>query len=81
MSDFFTTAVLVATAASGIRLAVPLLFASLGEAFGQRSGVLNLGVDGIMLLGAFGGYYAVLKTDSVWFGLLVGIGVGLLFGV
>jgi simple sugar transport system permease protein len=81
MSEFFTTAVLVATAASGIRLAVPLLFASLGEAYGQRSGVLNLGVDGIMLLGAFGGYYAVLQTGNVWFGLLIGIVVGLLLGV
>jgi len=81
MSDFFTEAVLIATVASGIRLAVPLLFASLGEMFGQRSGVLNLGVDGVMLLGAFGGYYAVLKTDNVWLGLLVGVGVGLLFGL
>lgn len=81
MSDFFTEAVLIATVAGGIRLAVPLLFASLGEMFGQRSGVLNLGVDGVMLLGAFGGYYAVLKTDNVWLGLLVGVGVGLVFGL
>ena len=66
MSDFFTEAILIATFASGIRLAVPLLLAALGETYGQRSGVLNLGVDGIMLLGAFGGYYAVLQTDNVW---------------
>jgi ABC-type uncharacterized transport system permease subunit len=81
MSDFFTEAVLVATVAGGIRLAVPLLFASLGEMYGQRSGVLNLGVDGVMLLGAFGGYYAVLKTDNVWLGLLIGMAVGLVFGL
>ena len=81
MSDFFTEAVLIATVAGGIRLAVPLLFASLGEMFGQRSGVLNLGVDGVMLLGAFGGYYAVLKTDNVWLGLLVGVGVGIVLGL
>ena len=81
MSDFFTEAVLIATVASGIRLAVPLLFASLGEMFGQRSGVLNLGVDGVMLLGAFGGYYAVLKTDNVWLGLLVGVGIGIVLGL
>ena len=81
MSDFFTEAVLVATFASGIRLAVPLLLASLGETFGQRSGVLNLGVDGIMLLGAFGGYYTVLKTDNVWLGLAMGIGVGIILGL
>jgi len=81
MSEFFTQAVLVATVAAGIRLAVPLLFASLGEMYGQRSGVLNLGVDGVMLLGAFGGYYAVLKTENVWLGLLVGAGVGIVFGL
>jgi len=81
VSDFFTQAILVATVASGIRLAVPLLLASLGETFGQRSGVLNLGVDGIMLLGAFGGYYAVLETGSVWLGLLMGIGVGIILGL
>ena len=81
MSDFFTQAILVATVASGIRLAVPLLLASLGETFGQRSGVLNLGVDGIMLLGAFGGYYTVLETGSVWLGLLMGIGDGVILGL
>jgi simple sugar transport system permease protein len=81
VSEFFTQAILIATVASGIRLAVPLLLASLGETFGQRSGVLNLGVDGIMLLGAFGGYYTVLKTDSVWLGLLTGIGIGIILGL
>jgi len=81
VSEFFTEAVLIATIASGIRFAVPLLLAGLGEAYGQRSGVLNLGVDGVMLLGAFGGYYTVLKTDNVWLGLMVGLGVGLALGV
>ena len=81
MSEIFTTAVLVAVGASTIRLAVPLLLAALGETFGQRSGVLNLGVDGIMLLGAFTGYYAVLKTDNVWLGLLAGALVGLVLGL
>jgi len=81
MSQLFTEAVLVAIVASGIRLAVPLLLASLGEMFGQRSGVLNLGVDGIMLLGAFGGYYAVLRSGNVWFGLVMGALVGLALGL
>ncbi len=49
MSEFFTVSVLLATLASGIRLATPYLFAALGETVGQRSGVLNLGVDGVML--------------------------------
>ena len=81
MADIFSATVIVATLSSGIRLAVPLLLASLGEAFGQRSGVLNLGVDGIMLLGAFGGYFTTLKTQSPWLGLAVGLGVGLVLGL
>ncbi len=47
---------------SGIRLATPYLFASLGEMFSQRSGVLDLGVEGIMLMGAFFGFYAVYQN-------------------
>lgn len=81
MSEFFTEAVLIATIASAIRFAVPLLLAGLGEAYGQRSGVLNLGVDGVMLLGAFAGYYTVLKLDSVWLGLVAGLAVGLALGL
>jgi len=81
MSDSFAVMIIVATIASGIRLATPFLLASLGEALGQRSGVLNLGVDGVMLLGAFGAYYTVLQTNNLYLGLLVGIGFGLLIGL
>jgi len=81
VSEVFTIAVLVAVVGSAIRLAVPLLLASLGETYGQRSGVLNLGVDGIMLLGAFSGYYAVLKTGNVWLGLVAAGIVGLILGL
>ena len=81
MAELLTGASIVAVLASGVRLAVPMLLAALGETFGQRSGVLNLGVDGVMLLGAFGGYYTTLQTQNVWLGVLVGIGVGLVFGL
>lgn len=81
MSDFFTTAVLVATLASGIRLAVPFLLAALGETVGQRSGVLNLGVEGVMLLGAFAAYYTALESGSVIAGVLVALAVGAVMGV
>ncbi|NQU66159.1 MAG: ABC transporter permease [SAR324 cluster bacterium] len=81
MDSSFALFIVVATIASGIRLATPFLLASLGEALGQRSGVLNLGVDGVMLIGAFGAYYAVLKTNNLMYGLIVGISIGLLLGL
>lgn len=81
MSDLFSIYLLIATVAAGIRLATPFLLASLGEAIGQRSGVLNLGVDGVMLLGAFGAYYTVLKTNNLLLGVVFGIGIGAAMGL
>jgi general nucleoside transport system permease protein len=81
MNEFLTLSVLTATLASGIRLSVPFLFASLGETMGQRSGVLNLGVDGVMLLGAFGAYYTTLQTGDHWLGVVVGAAIGLVMGL
>ena len=81
MTEFLTVSVLLATLASGIRLATPFLLAALGETISQRSGVLNLGVEGVMLLGAYGAYYATLRTDSVVFGILVSLVVGGVMGI
>jgi general nucleoside transport system permease protein len=81
MKQFFTLTVLTSTVASGIRLSTPFLLASLGEAMGQRSGVLNLGVDGIMLLGAFAAYYTALHTQNLWLAVLVGAAVGAFMGI
>ncbi|MDE2750570.1 MAG: ABC transporter permease [Chloroflexota bacterium] len=71
--------------ASAIRLATPYIFAALGETFAQRSGVLNLGVDGMMLMGAFTGFYAVHlaqqgETLSEPASLLLGVAVALVVG-
>jgi simple sugar transport system permease protein len=81
MNEFFTTAILTATFASGIQLAAPFLLASLGETIGQRSGVLNLGVDGIMLLGAFTSYYVALETGNLVLAVLAGMAVGIACGL
>lgn len=67
--------------ASTIRLATPYLFASLGETLAQRSGVLNLGLDGMMLLGAFSAFYTVLQTGSLLLGLIAAILTGALMGL
>ncbi|MCG8641790.1 MAG: ABC transporter permease [Desulfobacterales bacterium] len=81
MDSSFAIMIIVTTIASGIRLATPFLLASLGEALGQRSGVLNLGVDGVMLLGAFSAYYTVLQTGNLYMGLLISVCIGLLIGL
>ena len=76
-----TMAILIGIAHSGIRLATPYLFAALGETFAQRSGVLNLGVDGIMLMGAFSAFYVVYATGNLWLGVLAAIVVGGVMGL
>jgi simple sugar transport system permease protein len=74
-------AILVGIIHSGIRLATPYLYASIGEMFAQRSGVLNLGVEGIMLMGAFGGFYGLYQTGNPWIGLMAALLVGGLMGL
>jgi simple sugar transport system permease protein len=73
--------VIVGILTSGIRLATPYLYAGIGETFGQRSGVLNLGVEGQMLLGAFAAFYVTFTTGSLWLGLLAAILVGAVMGL
>jgi ABC-type uncharacterized transport system permease subunit len=62
-------------------LATPFLFAALGETFAQTAGVVNLGVDGIMLLSAFAAFYVALSTGSLALGLLAAVIVGLAMGL
>lgn len=59
----------------------PLLYACIGEIFSQRAGVVNLGLEGIMLIGAVTGYYVGYKSGNMGLALLVVIGVGLVIGV
>src|SRR5215212_8548952 len=81
ISDLFSATVLIGILASGIRLATPYLYAAIGETFGQRSGVLNLGVEGQMLLGAFAAFYVAFTTGSLWLGVLTAILVGAIMGL
>ena len=81
IADLFTAQVLIGVLASGIRLATPYLYASIGETLGQRSGVLNLGIDGQMLLGAFAGFYVVFNTGNLVLGVAAAMLVGALMGL
>ncbi len=73
--------VIVGVLTSGIRLATPYLYASIGETFGQRSGVLNLGVEGQMLMGAFAAFYVTFITGNPWLGVLIALIVGAAMGL
>jgi len=81
MEQVFSVVVVVGILTSAIRLATPYLFASIGEAFSQLSGVVNLGVDGIMLVGAYAAFFVVLNTGNLWLGVLAALVVGLLMGL
>ncbi len=81
MLEYLEAIFSVAVLASGIRLATPYLLAGLGETVGQRSGVLNLGVDGVMQLSAFFAYWTVLVHENLWLGIGVSVLVGLVMGI
>jgi general nucleoside transport system permease protein len=61
--------------------ATPLLIASIGELVVERSGVLNLGVEGMMVMGAVTGFGVTLATGSPWLGIFAAIAVGALFSL
>ena len=75
-------ALLVNLLAAGIRSGTAILFATIGEIFAERAGVLNLGVEGMMLMGAVTAYGVAHQSDNPWLGLvaaaLVGAGLALL---
>jgi len=67
--------------AASLRLSVPLAFAALGGLFSERSGVLNIGLEGMLLTGAFVSAATVFYTGSVWVAILAALIVGGLVGL
>ncbi len=65
---------------SSLRLATPLILACMGGILSERCGVLNLSVEGMMLMGAFSGFAGAYFTGSPWLGLLFAILGALIFG-
>ena len=67
--------------AATIRIACPLIFATLGELLCERSGVLNLGIEGIMTAGAMSGWIWVFNGGDLWSAVLFAAAVGAAFGL
>ena len=61
------------TLAAALRLSVPIAFAALGGIFAEKSGVINIGLEGLLIVSAFGGVYVTSVTGSVWLGILGGV--------
>jgi simple sugar transport system permease protein len=76
MNSAFVTAML----AAALIAAVPLIIAALGEAVGEKAGLLNLGIEGMMLCGAFFAFAVAYNTNSAWLGILGGVVAGLVLG-
>ena len=80
-NTFLTPLFFVQLLAASVSLATPLVLAALGEIFAQRSGVLNLGLEGIMLFSGFIGFSVVFQLNNLWAGMLAAIMIGALMGL
>lgn len=69
------------TSSAMLRWAIPILLAGLGGLFSERSGVVNIGLEGMMILGTWAGAWGALEFGSPWWGLLTGLIGGALGGL
>lgn len=76
MSDLLSEQFLTALLAGGLIAAIPLLYAGLGELVSEQAGVLNVGLEGYMLSGAFVAFVVAYNTGSEWLGILAGMVAG-----
>lgn len=81
MSEAFDILLTASFWAAAIRIASPLIFATMGELICERAGVLNLGIEGIMTVGAFAGWFTVYSGGDLWTGVAVAAASGAMFGL
>ncbi|WP_096786251.1 ABC transporter permease [Rhodobacter sp. CZR27] len=81
MSELLDILLSVSFWAAAVRIASPLIFATMGELICERAGVLNLGIEGIMVVGAFSGWITVWAGAGLWEGAAVAMLAGMLFGL
>jgi general nucleoside transport system permease protein len=80
MSDGALMTVLIAMIGGAIRVSTPFIFVALGECITEKSGRINLGLEGTLVLGAMVAYMMSYRTGSPWLGVLAAGGVGMLLG-
>ncbi len=78
MENIIELAFITGWLAASVRMATPLLFTSLGQVFTQRSGVLDMGVEAMMMIGALTGFAGAYYSGNPWIGLLTGMIGGVL---
>jgi len=76
MDVILTQTFIVGLIASAFRLSTPVLLAALGETFSECSGIMNVGVEGVMLMGVLGGFMGAYFTGNPWVGALTGMLAG-----
>src|SRR6266849_5143671 len=76
-SQILTQAFWTTVVASGLLAGVPLLFTALGETISERAGVINIGLEGMMLVGAYAGFLGAYYGHTVWLGYLSGMAAGI----
>jgi ABC-type uncharacterized transport system permease subunit len=80
MSDILAQIMQVGFLAAILRIATPLIFATLGEMLSERAGVLNLGIEGIMLISAMTGFSAAYYSGNLWVGVAAAVLTGAALG-
>ncbi len=77
MHDLFSVVAITALLSGGVAAGVPLLLAGLGEQIAERAGVLNIGIEGIMLGGAYAGFLGAYLGQAAWWGFVAGAGAAI----
>src|SRR4030067_2712842 len=85
LTEFLQVGFLISIFAGAVRMGTIILFGALGELITERSGMLNLSVEGMMLSGALAGFLVAYFTDSLWLGVicaaLAGMLISIIFGL
>ncbi len=81
MNGLFSEIFISSLISGGVIAGIPLIYAGLGEAISERAGVLNVGLEGMMIGGAYGGFVAGLSFNSTWLGLICGALTGMIISL